>query len=133
MPKFTNLEPQAYKSLLKHAELCNTDLDYDWDHVTKDRRHAMNAVLDLEAANKRIAELEAAGIDAVEREKSVRGMYEAEYGRVKKLEQEVANKRITMLTSALERTLSNFEYLLAQKPVRDAAETIAEAQAALRG
>jgi len=33
--------------------------------------------------------------------------------------------------SALERLLHNFEALLAQKPVRDAEETIAEAEAAL--
>ena len=36
------------------------------------------------------------------------------------------------LRSALERTLSNFKFLLERKPVRDAAETIAEAEAALR-
>ncbi len=38
------------------------------------------------------------------------------------------NKR---LRSALERTLHNFEALLARKPVRDAAETIGEAHEAL--
>ena len=36
------------------------------------------------------------------------------------------------LRSALEHTLSNFKLILEQKPVRDADETIAEAEAALR-
>jgi hypothetical protein len=35
------------------------------------------------------------------------------------------------LREALERTLANFKALLARKPVRDATETIAEAEAAL--
>lgn len=38
---------------------------------------------------------------------------------------------VETLREALERTLGNFERLLAGKPVRDAAETIAEARAAL--
>ena len=42
------LEWQAYESLLHHAKLCDTDPEYDWDDYPKDRRHAMNAVLDLE-------------------------------------------------------------------------------------
>lgn len=37
----------------------------------------------------------------------------------------------TALRSALERTLTNFKLLLAGRPVRSAAETIAEAEAAL--
>ncbi len=41
---------------------------------------------------------------------------------------EAENKR---LREALDRTLHNFEALLARKPVRDAAETIAEARRAL--
>jgi hypothetical protein len=38
---------------------------------------------------------------------------------------------IDVLRSALERTLANFEAVLARRPVRDATETIAEARAAL--
>jgi hypothetical protein len=50
MPK--HLERQAYQSLLAHAQLCNSpDPEYDWDHIhDKNKRHAMNAVLDLEEA-----------------------------------------------------------------------------------
>jgi hypothetical protein len=40
---------------------------------------------------------------------------------------------IDVLRSALERTLANFEAVLARRPVRDATETIAEARAALAG
>ena len=47
-----NLEPQAYESLLRRADLCDTHPDYDWDSEPKDRRHAMNAVLDLEVEKK---------------------------------------------------------------------------------
>ena len=52
MPK--HLERQAYQSLLTHAQLCSgPDPEYDWDRVhDKNKRHAMNAVLDLEEANK---------------------------------------------------------------------------------
>lgn len=39
--------------------------------------------------------------------------------------------RVARLESALERTLTNFQAVLARRPVRDAAETIAEATAAL--
>jgi hypothetical protein len=47
----------------------------------------------------------------------------------------VAQERppIDVLRSALERTLANFEAVLARRPVRDATETIAEARAALAG
>lgn len=41
-------------------------------------------------------------------------------------------RQVEALRSALERTLTNFKALLGSKPVRDAAETIAEAESALR-
>ena len=53
------LEWQAYESLLHHAKLCDTDPEYDWDDYPKDRRHALNAVLDLEelkASHKELVE-----------------------------------------------------------------------------
>jgi len=53
------LDWQAYNSLLKHAEQCDSDPDYDWDEVLKDRRHAMNAAVDLKAAKDKLAQSEA--------------------------------------------------------------------------
>lgn len=41
------------------------------------------------------------------------------------------DETILALVSALGRVLSNFKYILASKPVRDASETIAEAERAL--
>ena len=58
VPEFPRyLEEQAYKSLLKRVEMCQNDFDWGWDREPKDRRHAMNACLDLERAIERIATL----------------------------------------------------------------------------
>jgi hypothetical protein len=38
---------EAYQSLLKRAEKCDTDPDWDWDRESNFSRHAMNAALDL--------------------------------------------------------------------------------------
>ena len=53
------LEPQAYKSLLARAEMCNTDPNWGWEREPKDRRHAMNACLDLKSARERVSNAEA--------------------------------------------------------------------------
>lgn len=52
-----HLQVAAYNALLNHAGKCSTDPEYDWGRETRDRRHAMNACLDLREATALMEEL----------------------------------------------------------------------------
>jgi hypothetical protein len=76
-PLLKHLEGQAYVSLLKHAEKCDTDIDYDWDKLSRDRRHAVNAALDLKDCIEHITKLEAENLQL--REETTRRVAHALY------------------------------------------------------